>query len=449
MKRKISSYCLLFCLFLSTSAYGRVEWSGRAGLLGQYFPIDVENPPADLQSHGVRLEVVPSLQLSTQSLRFSFKGIAGYDATYKVDRHRTISIPQEFFLEGRTGKWNFLAGLNTFNWGITDIANPLDVLNPRSFRNPVNPVKLGSPSITASWSGDSTSFELVYIPKQFYHELPKNSGRYLPRDATISNYTGEVEGKQMALQTNTEPWIFSYDRPQEYDNVMDSNFGVRLRQTVGKLETHLVGFEGIPVFPEIVPRGNLEIVDLNPPITYQLQRNVDLVPVYARVRTAGIGFVYSWESVILRVVHAQTWRTTNKAILVSTASTYISLPRTTVIGIEKTTNWRKLDWTFLIQGVKEEDLSGRPTGMFSMAGIFDGAIMPGVRIAKGLDYAFLLGGIYNPKSKAQIYSLDSQFRVTDSVQFKLAGQYISGQDNQLLKGLEPASSVEAGFNFFW
>lgn len=451
---------LFFAIFSLTLAFlhpqkvwAKAEASGRITLMGDYFPKDAPNPPTDLQGNGGKIEIEPIAQFSSEDWRFRLKALGGYDFSYKNSRDQIIAIPQEMFGETRAGAWNILVGINTFNWGITDIVNPLDVVNPRSFRNPLMPVKYGSPAISASWSGDSTSFELVYIPKQIYHEMPRASSRYLPRDQTIADFTVQQGNNTYQIQGNSNPWNFTYDKPVEFDNPMDSNFALRIRQTIGKLEIHLVGFEGIPSFPELKTRPEFNIVSLSPYVL-SMGQDVNLVPHYARVRTAGIGAVYSWDTLILRLAAAQTWRTTNKDIMFAvdsgpTTEVYITAPQTAVIGLEKTFSWQKLDWTVLLQAASEKDLSGAPENPYGLTTVFDGAVMPGLRIASGLDFSMTLGGIVNPKTKSQIALIDSNYRLTDHWQFKLGGQYIAGGDNKLLKSIESAAMIEGGVNYFW
>lgn len=440
-------FSLTLAFFHPQKVWAKAEASGRITLMGDYFPKDAPNPPSDLQGNGGKIEIEPVAQFSSENWRFRLKALGGYDFSYKNSRDQIIAIPQEMFGETRTGAWNLMVGINTFNWGITDIVNPLDVVNPRSLRNPLAPVKFGSPAISAAWSGDSTSFELVYIPKQIYHELPRASGRYLPRDNTIANFTAVQNGNTYNITGSTSPWDFTYDKPIEYDNVMDSNFALRLRQTIGKLEIHVIGFDGIPTFPELIPRPQL----LGFPPNFSVEPDLNFVPYYERLRVAGLGLVYTWDTLIFRFATAQTWRASNNPLYIvnSTAPVYISLPQTTVVGLEKTFSWQKLDWTILLQGASQKDLSGRPASPYSLNDVFDGVVMPGVRIASGLDFSMTLGGIVNTKTKSQIAMLDTNYRLTDHWQFKLGGQYISGGDNVLLKAIECASMVEAGVNYFW
>lgn len=444
LPRNVFLFVVTVGLAGASLSHAAVENSGRATLLGQSFLSDPSNPPPNLQKSQLpfsRIEVEPSFQAASDNLRFRLKGIAGYDYSYQETDERNILIPQEAFLETRAGKWNFLAGINTYNWGTTDIANPLDVINPRSYRNPFNPYRIGSPSLSIAWSGDSTSLELVYIPRQFPHELPPASSRYLPREVSTADFAAEANQKSAQIILPDDPLRFSWADIKEFDKPFDNNYALRLRQNFGQLETHWVAYEGMPNFPDIFPSATFFTLQIGPPEIVRLEPDLPLVPRYQRVRVAGVGLVYSWETTILRMAHAQTWRTSTDLD--------IALPITTVVALEKSFSLSKLEWTWFIQGISQTDGSGQQPMIYSTQEVFNGSLITGFRVASGLDFSMLLGIIVNPTKNGQIYSVDTTTRLSDHWQFKAGGQYIVGGNSPILKAMEPTSNVEAGFNYFW
>lgn len=428
----------IFTLGFQAQSWARVETSGRATFLYENFLSDPAKAPANLQKSGTLAEVEPVLQISGDTTRFRLKGIAGYDYTYNEVADRALLIPEEGFVEGRFGKWNLLGGYNTYTWGVTDVLNPLDPINPRNYRNPFSPTKIGVPSLSISWGGDTTSVEVVYIPRQTPHQLPPASSRALPRGVSFDEYASYFYGTPITTLPTTA-LNFHYESTQDYGNPFTDNYAIRIRQTVGRLETHLVGFEGMPSFPQT----GLLLNVTNSTLTDQ----VGIIPRYERIRMGGIGMVYSTDSVIFRGAFAQTWRTTSDQPWRTGTNMDIDLPQTGIVAVERTTNIKGNDVTFLLQYVSQKDKSGQPPSPYALSQVFDDSWMPGIRFAHGVDFSMMLGSIYNPSSKATLTSADMQIRLTDQVQLKFTGIYLAG--GKLLEAAKPASQVETGLNIFW
>ncbi len=427
---RILSTVLIFTLGYAAPLLAKIEVSGRASLMGETFLSDPPNPSPSLQNAGGIVEVEPVLQIPSDNFRFRLRGIIGYDYTFSEVDDRKILVPEELFVEARAGKWNFLAGYNTYTWGVTDVMNPLDMINPRNYRNPFSPAKVGTPGLSLSFGGDSTALEIVYIPRQSPHILPPKTSRALPRDASLADFAlGSGQGYTLA----PTPISFYYEDTYEYGKPFDNNVGLRLRQSIGKLEVHLIGWDGMPNFPEVQAITSVTLPAKIVDTTVGMRLH------YERIHLGGLGLVYSFESVILRVAYAQTWR--------AVTDRDISLPETAIMAFEKSTNMGGIEWTFLLQYVSQKDKSGNQPSVFSLSQVFDGSVMPGVRIAYGVDLSMLLGAIYNPSSKAIIATADAQYRLSDQWQLKLTGVSVGG--SALLNSVKSASNVEAGLVASW
>lgn len=90
-----------------------------------------------------------------------------------------------------------IIGKQIFSWGNSDLYNPGDDLNPRDVLDPINPVKLGSPSISARYLGNGFSLQGVAIPDFTPARIPMVGDRWarstdtlLAQATTIPGITG-------------------------------------------------------------------------------------------------------------------------------------------------------------------------------------------------------------------------------------------------------------------
>lgn len=419
------------------------SWTSEGQIhLGQrQFLKEPQVSPTEYQKSGTFLWATPSLQYAGDNTRFRFKGIAGLDQSEFDPKDRTQLIPQEFFIEHRGRRFSLLAGLNTFNWGVTDLVNPMDVINPRWMRNPLNPIKIGSPSLALTWTLSNGEIDFVYIPRQFRHELPTVSSRALPRDLSVANYVAEFQGESVPILMPSTPLRFQYLETKDPSKALENNLALRWRQSLGNLDLQAVAFEGIPSFPDFSePQVTLNIVNFSPR-TLELQPDIQLEAKYQRIRLASLGGVWTLPGLLVKFVHAETWR--------ASRDYEISLPRTSVLALEKPSPLFGFEATWLYQFAVVGDSSRLAESVFSTREIFDQSHLLGLRLASGFDWSFTFGGLVNPKSKAQVLQLDYQYRMNDQWQLKLSAQSIQGQEGSLARSLAEASDVQLGFLVFW
>ncbi len=436
---------MFIILFLTASlgsafCFGsEVELSGRIIGTGQIFFSEPEQSPPDMQRSSGRLRTEPAVQIVFDNSRARMKLIAGYDFTYPQFEDASLLIPQEAFYEQHQGAWTLRAGMNTFNWGVTDIVNPLDVINPRSFRDPFAPDKIGSFALNAAWSGELTSVEFVYIPRQLPHQLPPVQSRYVPRDISLSTYANEFYRLGAVPLFPNEPLRLKFGKIEEYDHPFDHNFAFRARRTWGALEAHLIAFEGMPTYPDINVVADFDIVGgLS---VLRMRPDVNLIPQYQRVRIWGAGLVYSADRYIFRLAHGETFRTSRGA--------EIELPVTTVAAIERTHSVSGWDLNFLVQAAIQRDNSSQPRSIFSTQSLFDQSWMPGFRVARGLDFSLMLGSIMDFDDHGYALMLESQYRINERLQGKFSLQQIDGLSATILGSLKPTSNAELGLMYYW
>lgn len=443
---RLLALSILTLPFLLTPPLVQADWesTGRFQLGYQSFYKTVEPKPDNLQSSGGKLELEPGFQWSNPVARVKFKALLAYDNSFKQQKDQLLAIPEEFFWERRKGRNNWIIGINTFNWGITDVINPLDVVNTRNFRNLLSPYKIGSPSITWGHSRNNWSMEFVYVPKQILTAVPPDGSRFFPRGDSLRQFAQqgvkqtEIElGAPIVISLPPDGITYQVQDPEFYNNPFDHNVGLKFRLTSNQLETHLVGFEGHPGMPNLKPTVGINITGFPPPeYTATILPEFKITPQYQRIRTAGIGFVYSGESWIAKLVHAQVWQTK--------ANVYTAQPKTTVLAIEKPFSIRSLENTLLLQGALQTDPNQAEESTISTRAIYDKSVMLGLRTASALDWSTTFGILANPSLKVQIYSFDSSYRWNDRVQLQLVAQHLTGATGTIIESISGASS--ANFN---
>lgn len=435
--------------FLTGSAHADWEFGNKLTLGYQFFYSTPISAPTDFQKSAPQGIFEPSFQWSNPKSRIKFKALLGYDASFAESKDRTIAIPEEFFFETRRGRNNWILGVNTFNWGVTDIINPLDVLNTRSYRNLLAPTKIGSPAISWNYARDSWSLEMAYIPVQIDPQLPGYGTRFFPQGESLVKFASEDQTAQIIPPANEGLRYHLKDR-ELYDEPFKNNFGLKLRAGFGKLETHWVGFEGHPGLPNFEPRPFLDSpISLNPDI-FPLLPDFDIVPQYQRIRMGGLGLVYSADSWIFKLAHAQVWKTkTNYQTSNPTEPLRVAQPKTTVVAIEKPVAVGSLENTLLLQVTAQSDPEQEKESALSTRPIYDGSFIVGLRTASSLDWSTTFGILTNPTAKVNLLTYDFLYRWNDRVQLQLNGQHLAGEPGTIVHALAAASNTNLNIISTW
>lgn len=433
---------LAVALFATLSApvvHADFEFSGSASGFYRAFGAGPSYPPESYQGSGPKLLLEPTFQWKSESFRMKATGAAIADQTYRVANDQYNFIAEDLFVEFRHRNWNLLTGFAVLNWGITDVLNPLDVVNSHSYHNPLAPKRMGSPMVALAFTRETFSADLVFIPNRTPPQLPLLNGRYFPRDISFAQIYSNQNDLNFVPVLPPQALQLSYNDRIEYDHPFRNNLALRLHAMRNQFEAYLIAFDGAPQFPDLHPPVvNLRAV----PGTSDLELDpvIGLTPRYQRVRSAAAGLVYSFESWIVRAVYADTWQTS--------ANIRTVLPRSGVIALEKGIMGPKYNWTILLQYTSQTDAGSPSTNTYSTVQIFDQSLMAGVRLASEMDFSILLSALVSPK-QGQIFMTDLAYRLNDRWHLKAIAQLISGKPGTLLKSLEPASNFEAGIQFFW
>ena len=451
---KIIVKSIMFLSFLNPS-FAKSAWdqSGKISLGYQSFYKNPEPLPENYQSSGLKFEVEPSLQWSNSKNRIKFKALLGYDASFANPKDRILGIPQELFWERQIPKNNFLIGINTFNWGVTDIINPLDVLNTNSYRSILMPKKIGSPSLAWTHSRDQWSVELVYIPLQFPPQLPGEGSRFFPQGESLQRFAEQMpRGSNQSLLLPPAGIRYHYQNSELYDDPFRNNAGLKIRWNQNQLEAQIIGFEGHPGLPNLDPRASLIPYDLSDPANeiFLVNSDFDIVPQYQRIRMGGLGVVFSADSFILKFAHAQVFQTSSNLNQTRPGvALLVAQPKTTILALEKPFGFKSLENTFLLQAISQTDPHQDRESALSTRSIYDGGLLFGLRTASALDWSSTFGILVNPKASVQLFSYDLNYRWNDRFHVQLSGQHLSGREGTLVNSISYASSTQLNIISTW
>jgi len=384
------------------------DFSGRIELEGQKFLKSLDKK-TDEQAAVLRFLPTASAKRKDISFKFTANGEAATS-----QRHFQGYI-QDLFVRKDAGDSIFTLGFNTYSWGVTDGYNPLDIINPRDFTNPLHAKKMGSFGLHISQTlSSSLQVEALYIPVQTASRLPAEKSRWLPRRVFLP----AASDIQVLLPEHVNYSI----RENEDLNALHHNMGARLLFTEGSREWGLIFFDGMSSTPVIRADIKLTPVNLSSGIRLALDPNIVGTPVYYRVQTTGASLVWSFESVIVRLQSAYTH--------VRSKSDWNDLPswsQENIWALEKTTNLGNWSLTGLLQGT----YNVRPTSSGSSAGLtelLDRAIMVGLRASPSLTWESYVFAGMDTKGQGSLVGASISHTMSERTKLELRGDFLQGPD---------------------
>lgn len=177
--------------FATVHAEGRSEFTGSA--TGIYTGYNKSQPNNDQHVFEGKLDLEWLYQFSND-WQITAKPLLRADSDDKVEsearfNEKGLQRPAATFSEATLSYYGnqseFIIGKQIFSWGNSDLYNPGDNLNPRDVLDPINPEKLGSPSISARYLGNSFSLQAVVMPDFTPARIPMVGDRWALGTATL------------------------------------------------------------------------------------------------------------------------------------------------------------------------------------------------------------------------------------------------------------------------
>lgn len=240
-----------------------------------------------------RLQLIPTLTAKpSEAWRFFTKAELFLDPQNHSLEERWFADLSEAFVRRKWQTASLQAGNMIVNWGVTDGYNPLDVVNPRQYFDPLRSKKLGSPGLLWSNSTATTEQEIFYIPENRSPLLPGTESRWLPREVYVP-WTGGGSQETLIIANNLR---YRYGYKEVLNEALKNNIAARFQyHSTGEkvsFDISLIGFEGVAGFPIVQLREfSGTLLEVSP---RQVIRAEEVVLGIKHYRQRVVG--YSWVS---------------------------------------------------------------------------------------------------------------------------------------------------------
>ena len=215
----------------------------------------------------------------------------------KSSEERLLINPSELFVKYKAEGFQMQAGSSVYNWGVTNIYNPMDFINSRAYFNPLVPEKIGVLNLTSNIKLPQGYLDLLFIPKNNKSKLPGSQSRWLPRELYIP------EGSN-GMTTLLMPNEISYtllDDPDD-EGALSNNFGLRYGTSYKSLDFSIAFYEGMSLQPLIIPKVTGVIKEISPRTVIAIDPEVSLLTKFYKRRNLGFTLVFDNKFGLLKIV---------------------------------------------------------------------------------------------------------------------------------------------------
>lgn len=215
---------------------------------------------------------------------------------------------EEAYLSFTPGGFDFRAGLQKFGWGSLDSFQPNDLLNPERYNDPAleeeDERKIGVPAISAAipwpeWLAPDVlvdpTLTIAWLPLFVPPRIPDQDERWYP---PLGRAPPEAE--VLGITVRNESTVRNANLPhRDLDaGALAVRFSGNLEQ-VGFSLYYFDGYDPQPVF-DVSPRGFVRL-DVFDPDLLDARSEIDLVPDYHRLRSAGFDLGFTLAAATVRV----------------------------------------------------------------------------------------------------------------------------------------------------
>jgi hypothetical protein len=403
-------------LFLNLSYAVRPEWSLHldsklsASLFTQEYGEGTNN---DLE----QLELIPIYRWkNTDTYRFFLRPQFIWDPNNKSTEEQSYLDGEAYFrIKGDTNSLQI--GYNIFNWGVTDGYNPLDVLNPKQYYDPLHSKKRGLPSVVYSFNRESFNADFVYAPINVGTILPGVNSRWLPREVFIPQ-TPEND-LVLVLPDNLR---YTYGDREEFDQALHNNYGARLQFHSESIDIGLMYFDGASTFPIVQPIVTGQIVQVSPKTVINVDPDVTLDLKDYRNRMLGLTWVSSQLGFILKLASTYTNNVGEDPLLPGWI-------QENILGLEKTFDiGNEISFIGVLQGSYIRSERENDSNL-SYTEIFRKAVMAGGRLTWkevwNLNFLVLL----DTGHQSNYEEITLQRRLYDAWTLALTADFIAGSED--------------------
>jgi hypothetical protein len=307
-------------------------------------------------------------------------------------------------------------GFNIFTWGVTDGFNPVDVVNPRRFHDPLRSEKLGVFALAEKLDFGSFLVEGIYIPKQRKSRLPGVHSRWLPREIDREYRRGTD------LFRFTEEHSFYFRPDEEVDQPLEHNAGLRVGAKILGADFAGYYFNGAATVPATSLRLTGAVVEVSPSRIVDADPPIGIRPVFYRNQMYGGSVVFPIWDILVRYEQAHTRPT----------KSHLNVPVSSdegVLELEHTFSWENQSLTAIALGTwaNRVDPEGITSSSASISRMFDRGVALGFRyqpLEQLLAEGFIL---FDTKYGGRLHKLDLTYTLNDLWKVYAGGDVFTGK----------------------
>lgn len=406
---------LLFCFMTPTIGAVDFEHSGNLSFETHQYLEEI-SPTTRTYDTIFKLEPEFSLKGAKDTLKFS-PSLRSNPASQQ-SREQFFFNPKEAYWQFKDYPLRTRLGFNTYAWGIIDGFSPLDLMQTRSYIDPINSEKLGAPTVDVKYESFSWSLHALYFIHQDLSVLPAIDNRWLPRRLLVNSAVG---GFNFRLPSN---FNYAYQDDLVLDKAQKHNFAVKFEKRFSALDVSLVHFEGISPLPQfqIFATGTPSVTEPN---TVNVDDLVQLRPIHYRQRISGGNIAWSLSGLVLRIESAYTHVITRSPLLpLWNFQSALSLEKQFSIGSKSL--------ALLATGYKGDSSLESNNLLSSGTRLFDESGALGFRLSFSTSTSFLGGVLYDFKNDSYFMNASFSTKILDSLNLVLRYDGIVGQEDTLI-----------------
>ena len=401
-------------MLVPTDVEGRTRWKLSSETISnsEYFLTPSEG---GLEDFNETLAVSFSGQIKfNRKHRLVFKPFVSSKLTSSDNGEQLFFDAPEFNYQYRSYPLRVRLGLNKYRFGVMDGYSPLNTFNASQFFDPLQPRKLGVPSIDVQFESGDARIDLVYMPIQRKGIMPGADSRWLPRNVAL-NITG-YSRIELPKVTN-----YSYTADVELDQALSNNWGLHIGYRLGSVDLHGVYFNGASTTPSVSPTLIVTPIGLNNIV----DSDITLETTYYRQEVSGVGMSWALEKWILRLESAY----------INTLTENVNAGGwswQSVLAVETNFNVGSKTLTALFQGfyaTHAGEINNQATSGYR---IFDESYVLGGRLTLSDSTSITVKSLHNTRSQGRYWGVDWSSSLTQNIFYTVAVDVFNGPDESLL-----------------
>jgi len=382
-----------------------------------YYP-DALNPEVNRSAQAFHFTGSASLKWK-RDFKLKLLPVAQWDPVNLSKRERAWVDLQEGYLQFQKELYVIQLGFNQFTWGVTDVYNPLDGVNPRRYFDPLQSPKMGVASAFLKLDPvPLVSVELIYIPTNRKSQLPGENSRWLPRDYLRNRQVATTDGN-VTIQL-PERMKYRYEKDEVLNQALSNNYGARALFLLPSLDIQVAYFNGAAGSPATGLSLTGSLAKLLPEIVIEADPDVGIIPIYYRHQFYGGSAVYATGEWIFRYEN-----TFNRPI--SKRSDLPVASQSHVFEIEKSFLIFKQNFTFLLLGTYSKTSDQASNDSTSLFRLFDKAGILAIRYAPSSKWSSVASLLYDTVKFGKLAHGEVSYLLRDGLRISAMGDVLAGK----------------------